>query len=646
MTEREGMDGLEPCTKMQKLRGLSIKAKQKARKVLHVDSTENGHMSEESDAPSILERDPAFNPGMLNQQKSANTDMSVTKACDTLRSVAAAVVHPKDSLKNKATKATASKLSKTQRPYLSQEADLDFLNTHDELNRAQSTRLSMQGTSDGEMDSLTNDRKSKVAEMEEHRESLRVAWITSRHVNRVRVIPKRHVEFPSPKIFETGDNQGRPERFEMLNWLGHILLFYTQDFSSHYVDDFDELPFDIDSLRHHIERLVMASAPWQSWAMDVRSIYRWDSPGTTLKWLAIYIFLWYIEFLMGFFWLYIIYFVIKNRFFPTSVGSLRESMQRTFDSQNAAYKFGEMIDKHGQDSWIEPLIDELGPYIQLQLGDIANMLEVFHKLSPRKTAASLAFIASCLLISVFTDMSFCMRIAGFISGGTFFLCWPIASLYPKYRYLVSPFKWILWDIPTHAEWSFQYLRRQAQITREQMIQKVVVQDIRDGTACPFNETCKGRMIPRAAVLDSNTDDDDDEDWHSAISFTNTHNDSDIISFRAYSQGLVGRLIVQSGSIRFVQSMNKKELWKRTFLELVEMSKVEESLVSRITTKKSEQLELRFNDGNLILLKKMKDRDEAFNTIIGFSSLQWQALQTDPSKVSKGINRDKRETNLK
>lgn len=78
-------------------------------------------------------------------------------------------------------------------------------------------------------------------------------------------------------------------------------MYYTQDFSSHYVDDFDELPFDIDSLRHHIERLVMASAPWQSWVMDVRSIYRWDSPRTTLKWLVIYIFLWYIEFLMGFF---------------------------------------------------------------------------------------------------------------------------------------------------------------------------------------------------------------------------------------------------------------------------------------------------------------------------------------------------------
>lgn len=55
-------------------------------------------------------------------------------------------------------------------------------------------------------------------------------------------------------------------------------------------------------------------------------------------------------------------------------------MRRALDSQGTAYRFGEIIDKYGRDSWLEPLIDELGPYIQLQLGDVANMLEVFHKL--------------------------------------------------------------------------------------------------------------------------------------------------------------------------------------------------------------------------------------------------------------------------
>ena len=69
----------------------------------------------------------------------------------------------------------------------------------------------------------------------------------------------------------------------------------------------------------------------------------------------------------------------KNRYFPTSVGSLRESTHRVFDDQGTASKVGELIDKHGSEKWLEPLIDELGPFIQLQLGDVANMLEVLNK---------------------------------------------------------------------------------------------------------------------------------------------------------------------------------------------------------------------------------------------------------------------------
>ncbi len=57
-------------------------------------------------------------------------------------------------------------------------------------------------------------------------------------------------------------------------------------------------------------------------------------------------------------------------------------MDRTLERGDAAYKFGEMIDKHGREQWLGPLIDELGPYVQLQLNDLANLLEVLAKLVP------------------------------------------------------------------------------------------------------------------------------------------------------------------------------------------------------------------------------------------------------------------------
>lgn len=81
-------------------------------------------------------------------------------------------------------------------------------------------------------------------------------------------------------------------------------------------------------------------------------------------------------------WAYIIYLVVKNRHFPSTVQSLRESLDRVLNRGGTAYRFAELIDKHGRENWLEPLIDELGPYIQLQLGDVANMLEVFAKSVP------------------------------------------------------------------------------------------------------------------------------------------------------------------------------------------------------------------------------------------------------------------------
>ena len=71
--------------------------------------------------------------------------------------------------------------------------------------------------------------------------------------------------------------------------------------------------------------------------------------------------------------------VIKNRYASSSVEALRTSMRRVNDQRSDVYKLGELMDKHGKKHWLEPLLDELGPFVQLQLNDMADMLEVFAK---------------------------------------------------------------------------------------------------------------------------------------------------------------------------------------------------------------------------------------------------------------------------
>ena len=78
------------------------------------------------------------------------------------------------------------------------------------------------------------------------------------------------------------------------------MLYYSQDFASQYIDDFNTLPFNKDTLVRHLERLVMVSGPWQSWLINVRSIYRWEHPKKTATWLGIILTMWYCNHMMTF----------------------------------------------------------------------------------------------------------------------------------------------------------------------------------------------------------------------------------------------------------------------------------------------------------------------------------------------------------
>ncbi|KAI4226182.1 MAG: hypothetical protein L6R36_003363 [Xanthoria steineri] len=629
-----------PITRKNKLEKLARKTRQ-ATKLLFVSrhqQHEHQDLTRQSDpATRVLQQDPAFNPAKLDCNHQ-NKHGLTAKVQTNLQTVAAAILHPKEEAKGKATRSTAGRLSRIERPYISKDMDIELLEAHDSLSRPQSAASSDQIRPEQRPESLDAGLKEKVEELEAQRESLRVAHTLKRHVQRVRVVPKRHIDFPKDEDFVEQNDDGRHVGYDWLKWIGHVgipswldavkdaevcqyMLFHTQDFTGQYIDDFDELPFDIDSLRLQVERLTISSAPWQAFFMDMRSIYRWEDPTNTAKWLAVYISLWYTQHLLGFVYGYVIYMVVKNRYFPSSVGALRASMHRAHDQRGQAYKLGELVDKHGRSHWLEPLLDDLGPFVQLQVNDMANMLEVFANfyawIYPRKTAATLIFFTVCFLVTVLTDMAYCMKITTFIGGGAFFFCWPIASRWAKYRLLTSPLKWVFWGIPTDAERAFQYLRKHGQLARERLVEQAAGRVYQ-------SEQNSAREPSHHAVPDNATESDKDEDWHS-VHPTPSALDADFVSYRAFSRGVGGRLVVYSGGIRFVRSRGQ-EIWRHSFLELVEMRKKENSAASKIPMISSQGLEVTFINSGIVVLERMRERDAAFSNILGLSGLQWQSLQ--------------------
>ena len=216
-------------TKMEFFRHLKSKTKEKTKKVLGANDAKilRGSLHESDDLTAQITDDPAFNPGAIKNQRRRSKREGAKAALDSVSSFATSLSSPKDAIKGKATRTTAGKLSKAERPYLSHDADMEFLEANDNLSRAESSLSSRQVASDEELEDLIDSHRDKINGMKAHRESLRLGHATSRHVRRVRVIPKRHLEFPNHEAFRSHGEGGDRTRCEWLKWTGYVLLWYV-----------------------------------------------------------------------------------------------------------------------------------------------------------------------------------------------------------------------------------------------------------------------------------------------------------------------------------------------------------------------------------------------------------------------------------
>ncbi|KAB8289983.1 hypothetical protein EYC80_010310 [Monilinia laxa] len=581
--------------------GFRSKAKAKAKRLIKI--AEDSSLSEDNEEDQYVDavaeeinQSAAFDADkVLNTSRLGNVSR-IKRTKTILQGTAAAITHPIASIKSKATRKTAGKLAKS-RPYLSNQADLDFLEAHDDLHQARDA----QNTSDDEdaiEENLNNidHYEKKVHTIERSREEMRVAWVTDRHVHRVRVVDKIPPPFPSDQYFEQQNDQGFTE-FNWGEWVGYKLLHGSHNFTAQYVDDFEELP-----------------------QFSVAGVY-----------------IGYQEDLQ---YAYIVYATAMNYYYPSSVAALRDEFSRNIDRGATALKAGELMGKHGNKDWLGPLLEQLGPYLQVQIADLANLLEVydnfFHFRRSQYTFYSLFLFVAVFLLSAFASIQFTMNVFWFVVGLVFFGCWPISSLHPRYRLLVSPLKWAFWDIPTHPEWSLQYLQNRG-----------------SSALLKINTHASENLQVRVGTSEASAEATGKIEKHfQTISSTDIDGGHDIISFGCTFHHVPGRLIISTKTLRFealVHSIMPCESFNEPYSELIEMSKqqTEDVLLASLAkmTIGKDKLELKFrgargsdlhnvrqNKHMVVLLENMRRRDKAFNSIIAFSGVRWQCLQKTSKKV--------------
>ena len=608
--------------RLGRTRSLAHKAKSKAKRLFGDAKTSQDPPAHGQDAGADIFTDAAFNPDLaLDGNPPNKVETLKGKIHEGIHVSKQAIIHPRRNIRSQATKTTAGKLSQVHDPIVSISRDQELLEAQDDLSKELSSTVDH--FNQELHDSKVEDARKRVEKLESERATLKSAWTLSRHVMRARVVrpmpfKPRKAEFISPATID------RPERFEWERWLAYLALWYLRDTTAQYIDDFNEPPFDIGDLTRIVERIAITSAPWQAFFVDLRKVYRWEDPKRTAKWAVLFWTLWYTQHLVGYFYFWVVYSTIRNRLYPSSVQSLRESVRRALDSEAKAQAWTDLVHQHGGQDWIEPMVNSLGPLIQLHLGDIADFLEVltnFHRwVLPRKTAGSVLFFTVCLSITLLADMAFCVKLFTFIIGIMFFVSFPIRSRYPKYRILMNALRWIFWDIPTHAELGIIELQ-----------EKSIVRDA---------EWLDQQHLDK---LSSSDNDSDFGETASHAHGTRTLQRPERYSFRAYSDTHKGTLIVTRSGFQYRQGTMK---YKHAFSDISEMRKSDvENKRDKITGFQGSSAGLKFvflNGHVLSLIVRQTEQNKIFNLVLGWSGLKWQTLlmerHADPNTKRTNLDR--------
>jgi len=73
------------------------------------------------------------------------------------------------------------------------------------------------------------------------------------------------------------------------------------------------------------------------------------------------------------------YFVIARYVQGNTLEDLRKDIKRTEDACVTALSITEFIEKRGDEHWADDIVQALGPWLMLQIADMANAFEALRK---------------------------------------------------------------------------------------------------------------------------------------------------------------------------------------------------------------------------------------------------------------------------
>lgn len=232
-------------------------------------------------------------------------------------------------------------------------------------------------------------------------------------------------------------------------------------------------------------------------------------------------------------------------------------------------------------------------------------------------------------------MRYCMKIVWFIVGFMFFLCWPLSSHYPRYRSLLDPFRWTLWDIPTNAEYALNYLQMKAN-DPDSLPAAVDDESHRHTHAASLLRFLKDKLPSnygkhRPIAADGQTrfgTAPASRDLSPARPMT-----SHRYNFRANEDSSSGELVIDKQGLQFFRRPSVAT-WHVSYEDLIELRKgPRRTQRIKVVGSALERLEISYRDLHGAEIKKHIDlgageQDQVFNLVVGLSGLRWRSMKLD------------------
>jgi hypothetical protein len=551
-------------------------AKLKAKRLLRIDDTKQQIQDDQNGVPQKIDDDPGFNPSKTLNAESSTLSHIKDQLPSSFHELVHIIRHPQDASQSKAEKQVAT----SEEPYLSRDEDAEFLRAYKNLEE-QSDLPSDEYPENGQRWDVV---KKTFDDLEESRERKKVAWTLSRYVHRARVVTPEPYKFPVLSVCRWVDADGKPQGATWSQWPAQFRLLLEQgsvDAPGPTGLPAEKSTWNRDLLLQQAERVVMASGPMQKQLSCLRRLLQGENQENTLRWFAIWSAVWCSNRVFTFILCALAYAIAKRRQQPERMKTLQQSHDRIGDENATPDTFGEMINRHGDSDWFDPMIENFGPVVQPYIKELADWMEIFMNFYEWKTSRATGLILSALgfaiAMSTFLSTELIIRILTFVAIFGFFIDRPMARRFPNCYRVLAPMHWIFWDIPTHVETSFRYLRMQAEDMRKAAL------------------TTSSTEIPQKNLTQNENDPLPPSPPESPP--PKIQDPTPIFATPCTYNTTPGHLILTLTTIRFMRHFPKKLLWERPLTSILELKKGDGK--TAVVKKSQNFLEVVFRNESLI-----------------------------------------------